>query len=64
MNWYRLWPWLRSGVAGALARPLAWEHPYAAGAALKKKKKKTRKEHIFLKTIFKITPLKRKTLKV
>ena len=30
-----LWLWLRS-VAAALARPLAWEPPYAAGVALKK----------------------------
>ena len=31
---------LRSGVAVAPILPLAWEPPYALGAALKKKKKK------------------------
>ena len=34
-----LWPWRRL-VAVALIRALAWEPPYAAGTALKKKKKK------------------------
>ena len=41
--------WLGSGVAvavavasaAALIQPLAWEPPYAAGAAVKRKKKKT-----------------------
>ena len=32
-----LWLWL---AATALIRPLPWELPYAAGVALKKKKKK------------------------
>ena len=33
--------WLRCGLAAAApTRPLAWEHPYAACVALKKKKKK------------------------
>ena len=33
--------WLRYRLAAAaLIRPLAWELPYAAGAALKRKKKK------------------------
>ena len=32
-----LWLWL---AATALIRPLAWELPYVAGAALKSKKKK------------------------
>ena len=50
--WCRLQTRLGSGTAEALAqassnssnRPLAWEPPYAAGAALKKtKKKKTQK---------------------
>ena len=44
--------WLRSCVAVALAkaravapiRSLAWEPPYAIGAALKKKKKKKKKK--------------------
>ena len=34
-----LWLWRRPG-ATALIQPLAWEPPYAAGAALKKKRKK------------------------
>ena len=34
-----LWLWRRP-VATALIRPLAWEPPYAAGAALKRQKKK------------------------
>ena len=34
-----LWLWCRPAAA-APSRPLAWELPYAAGAALKKKKKK------------------------
>ena len=31
--------WLGSGIAVAMIRPLAWETPYASGAALRKKKK-------------------------
>ena len=34
--WCRLKMWLGSGVAVAPIRPLAWETPYAANAALKK----------------------------
>ena len=34
-----LWLWCRL-VAAARIRPLAWEPPYAAGAAIKRKKKK------------------------
>ena len=34
-----LWLWCRPATT-ALIRPLAWEPPYAAGAALKRKKKK------------------------
>ena len=34
-----LWLWRRPAVA-ALILPLAWEPPYAMGAALKKKEKK------------------------
>ena len=34
-----LWLWHRLAVT-TLIRPLAWEPPYAAGAALKSKKKK------------------------
>ena len=36
------WLWHRLAVV-ALIQPLAWECPYAAGAALKGKKKKTKK---------------------
>ena len=35
--WLWLWLWL---AAAAPIRPLAWEPPYAAGSALKKKAKK------------------------
>ena len=35
--------WCRP-VATALIRPLAWEPPYAAGAALEKTKKKKKKK--------------------
>ena len=46
--------WLRSGVAVAVAyrlaamapiQSLAWELPYAAGVALKKKKKRRHTQH-------------------
>ena len=37
--WYRSQTRLGSGVAVALIRLLAWEPPYATGAALKNKKK-------------------------
>ena len=37
-----LWLWCRP-AATALIQPLAWEPPYAVGAALKKKKKKKKK---------------------
>ena len=36
-----LWLWL---AAAALIRPLAWELPYAAGVALKEKRKKKEKK--------------------
>ena len=36
-----LWLWCRS-AATALIQPLPWEPPYAAGAALKRQKKKGR----------------------
>ena len=40
-----LWLWLWHRLAAvALIQPLAWEPPYAAGVALKKKKEKKRKE--------------------
>ena len=34
-----LWPWCRLAAA-ALVGPLAWEHPYATGAALKRQERK------------------------
>lgn len=37
-----MWPWYRS-AAVALIQPLGWELPYAAGAALKSKKRKRKK---------------------
>ena len=41
-----LWLWHRL-AATALIRPLAWEPPYAAGAALKRQKKtKEKKDHL------------------
>ena len=50
-----LWLWRRL-VATALIRPLAWEPPYAAGAALEKgkktKKKKIIKEHSGQEAVF------------
>ena len=44
-----LWLWHRP-AATAPIQPLAWEHPYATGAALKgqKKKRKEKKERIML----------------
>ena len=39
-----LWLWHRPAAVG-LIRPLAWEPPYAAGAALKKKTKKKKCLH-------------------
>ena len=38
-----LWLWCRQ-AATALIRPLAWEPPYAAGAALEKAKRRKKKE--------------------
>ena len=37
------WLWLRSAAAAPIG-PLAWEFPYARGAALKRPKKKTKKK--------------------
>ena len=48
-----LWLWHRP-AAVALIQPLAWESPYAAGAALKKdkkNKKKQKKENHLLFTV-------------
>ena len=38
-----LWLWCRP-AATALTRPLAWEPPYATGAALKRQKGKKKKK--------------------
>ena len=38
-----LWVWCKP-AATAPIRPLAWEPPYATGSALKRQKKKERKE--------------------
>ena len=38
-----LWLWCRP-VATSPIQPLAWEHPHAVGAVLKKEKKKKRKK--------------------
>ena len=38
-----LWLWCRLGTTAPI-RPLAWEPPYAVGAALKSKKKKKKKK--------------------
>ena len=38
-----LWLWPRP-VAAAPIRPLAWDPPYAAGAALKRQKNKNKKQ--------------------
>ena len=38
-SWLWLWLWRRP-AAEALIQLLAWEHPYAAGGAVKRKKKK------------------------
>ena len=48
-----LWLWHRLAAVAAL-RPLAWEPPYAAGAALKRKgkKKKKRKSGHLLRLIY------------
>ena len=43
MAW--LWLWYRPAAAARI-RPLAWEPPYAAGAALKKQKIKIKKNKV------------------
>ena len=48
-----LWLWCRL-AATALIQPLAWEPPYAAGAALKMREKKKSQSHsdpLFLQSI-------------
>ena len=39
-----LWLWCRQAATAAPVRPLAWEPPYAMGAALKRQKKKKKKK--------------------
>ena len=50
-----LWLWCRL-AAVALIRPLAWELPYAVGAALKKdrEKEKKKKKSIFFLSLLKL----------
>ena len=44
-----MWLWLQCGLAAAvLIRPLAWEPPYAMGAALKSKKQKQARAYLLL----------------
>ena len=53
-----LWLWLRPATV-ALIGPLTWELPYAAGAALKSKKKEKRKKSysfVFHLMVFKPSP--------
>ena len=42
-----LWLWCRPGAIAPI-QPLAWESPYATGAALKKQKIKIKKKSLFL----------------
>ena len=42
-----MWLWCRLATV-ALIRPLAWELPYATGAALKSKKKKKIKNPVYV----------------
>ena len=46
-----LWLWHRP-AAVALIRPLAWETPYAAGVALKRKKKSKKNNDVVYMTVF------------
>ena len=48
-----LCPWHRP-AATAPTRPLAWELPYAAGAALKSKKRKEKKRKEKKKNVFSV----------
>ena len=41
-----MWLWRRLGAAAPI-RPLAWESPYAIGAALKKKKRERERDVSF-----------------
>ena len=49
--WCKLQRRLGSAAAVALIGPLAWEHPYAAGAALKRQKDKKKKKRITLEDL-------------
>ena len=52
-----LWLWRRL-AATAPVRPLAWEPPYAAGAAQEMTKKKKKKRHAKIKESMTCTPEK------
>ena len=40
-----LWPWHRPAATAPIG-PMAWEHPYAVGAALKRQKRQKKKKKI------------------
>ena len=44
LSWLWLWLWHRP-AATVLIQPLAWELPYATGAALKRQKTKKKKNY-------------------
>jgi len=52
-----LWLWCRP-AASALIRSLAWEPPYAVGAALKKKEKKKKNEKKSYQQLWLARPVK------
>ena len=53
-----LWLWRRL-VATALIRPLAWELPYATGAALEKAKRQETKQNKVIKLSKHVTTIKK-----
>ena len=57
-----LWLWCRL-AAVALIGPLAWEPPYAAGAALKRQKTKKKKKIVYVGFRFLITTSFKKPLR-
>ena len=50
-----LWLWCRLAAAAPI-RPLAWEPPYAMGAALEKAKKKKKKEGVLASNNLHVNP--------
>ena len=53
-----LWLWRRP-AATAPIRPLAWEHPYATGVALKRQKTHTQKKVWYIYTMEYYSAIKR-----